>query len=696
MIVDDISTCRPDVLKKPKKDFVDNELIERSDVEAEVVHADTEEDAGSDGFIPSCELELDQDVISKNVSKALDSLGSDDLDVEKLMDYDEDVREKSKETYSDESSDVEKSVMKGEGVTKNLIKLSEDMNVTKVGLGAKRITNLKACGCGIPNEEYLKQFKPSSYFDFSKSIMSGSSSESENVANGSDSTSPAYETADERSQTNEQTADDWHWRTEEIDNRGFGQHKELLENMAVSGSEKDKNLLDVLSVFTKQKTVSSTDAYSEHEDEDSDEVGGRNDRSSEVESGAMSDEVGGSNDRSSDSVQPGTEDSDVYVGENSDTDHYGSENPCKEGDETISYGNESTDVVKDGVCKEVTKGDETSSLADVVKDDGRGKERDETERNGTERDETTGYGDRSTDVVKDDGELWKECDEDSGLIPGVINIMPDKCEKGELPNIINLTGQYLHDVVTGQVYNIDNIDISQFTQIYLVDAVSTTVPTEMTKIKETNYTVSVIVESGDESEGKIKKEEEDKIPDESSTKSMKRDEEKDSDEKDKIPEESPKKSAKHDEEKDVDLISVKNGLERCDNNSTDSSVQVLSDQSKSDTSYNLSERSSTSLKSDTTWQPDSGSDGIGDDGTSVRLSPDKSRVCTSKNKITVVDKPPRLRSETRGQYMCRSSRQFLHMNYKKPPPPHSSRDDSILYAFFLNQLSPILGFHRCL
>ena len=504
MIVDDISTCRPDVLKKPKKGFVDNELIERSDVEAEVVHADTEEDARSDGFIPSCELELDQDVISKNVSKALDSLGSNDLDVEKLMDYDEDVREKSKETYSDESSDVEKSmtkgvgvtkkvsaninIMKGEGVTKNLIKLSEDMNVTKVGLGAKRITNLKACGHGIPNEEYLKQFKPSSYFDFSKSIMSGSSSESENVANGSDSTSPAYKTADERSQTNEQTADDWHWRTEEIDNRGFGQHKELLENMVVSGSEKDKNLLDVLSVFTKQKTVSSTDVYSEHEDEDSDEVGERNDRSSEVESGAISDEVGGSNDRSSDSVQLGTEDSDAYVGENSDTDYYGSENPCKEGDKTISYGNESTYVVKDGVCKEVTKGDKTSSLADVVKDDGRGKECDETERNGTERDETTGYGDRSTDIVKDNSELWKERDEDSGLIPGVINITPDKCEKGELPNIINLTGQYLHNAVTGQVYNIDNIDISQFTQIYLVDAVSTTVPTEMTKIKETNYT----------------------------------------------------------------------------------------------------------------------------------------------------------------------------------------------------------------
>ena len=55
-------------------------------------------------------------------------MGSDDLDVEKLMDYDEDVREKSKETYSDESSDVEKSMTKGVGVMK---KVSANINVTK-------------------------------------------------------------------------------------------------------------------------------------------------------------------------------------------------------------------------------------------------------------------------------------------------------------------------------------------------------------------------------------------------------------------------------------------------------------------------------------------------------------------------------------------------------------------------------------
>ena len=33
-----------------------------------------------------------------------------------------------------------------------------------------------------------------------------------------------------------------------------------------------------------------------------------------------------------------------------------------------------------------------------------------------------------------------------------------------------MSGQYLVDVKMNQVYKIDNIDISQFTQIYLIDA----------------------------------------------------------------------------------------------------------------------------------------------------------------------------------------------------------------------------------
>ena len=661
MIVDDI--IKPDVLKKPKEGFLDNELIEKTDDEAEVQD-------GSDGFSPSCELELDQDIISNNVNKALDSLGFEDLDVDTLMNSDEDMKDQSK------SSDVEKSMVEV-GVTnkvtdKSVAKGVTDRNVAK---GLRR--GVKSCGRGICNEEYLKQFQPSSYFDFNKSLFSSSD---ESAGNRSDSASAAYKAADETSSMNEQAADSFRWRIDEIDNRGFGQHKELLEDMPVSGSDKDKKLLDVLSGLTNTKTVSSTDGYVEHQD---------------VESTSGTSDVNGERNyqKSEDSVQPVSNESDANSGGSSGisaTDGYGSEG--KDSDETKSYENENTNVVKDGVCEEIKEGDETTvgdGSTDVVKEDVSCKERDETQG------------------IRTEG---------TGIIDGVINITPDNCEKGELPDIVNLTGQYLHNAVTGEVYNIDNVDISQFTQIYLVDTIPPAAPAEMTMIKEANHTVSAIVESGDESEVKIKEENENQEKEESMKCSEKKDEElislKEGDErkdKDEIAEES---TSQRGEKKDEELISVKEGYERkekdkitedvickesnehCDGISTDTSVVVLSDQSKSDTSVR-SDKSSSLLRSDTTWQPESEDDGTRVDDV-VRLSPDDCRVKISKNKITVVDKPPRLRSETRGQYMCRLSRQFQHTNYKKPPPPCSSSDDSILYAFILIQLSPILGFCRSL
>ena len=90
-------------------------------------------------------------------------------------------------------------------------------------------------------------------------------------------------------------------------------------------------------------------------------------------------------------------------------------------------------------------------------------------------------------------------------------------------------------------------------------------------------------------------------------------------------------------------------------------------------------------------------DSSGNNDRSVRLSPDTASVNVGIDKITVVDKPLRLRSETRGQYMCRLARQFVHTNYKKvpqTPPPQSHktyREESILYELFSLILSPILG-----
>ena len=52
---------------------------------------------------------------------------------------------------------------------------------------------------------------------------------------------------------------------------------------------------------------------------------------------------------------------------------------------------------------------------------------------------------------------------------------------------------------------------------------------------------------------------------------------------------------------------------------------------------------------------------------SVRLSPDDSKVKVSWKfeKLTIVDKPPRLSSETRGQYLCRLALQFTRNQHKK-------------------------------
>ena len=75
----------------------------------------------------------------------------------------------------------------------------------------------------------------------------------------------------------------------------------------------------------------------------------------------------------------------------------------------------------------------------------------------------------------------------------------------ELSDVVNLSGHCVYNPATCEVFNIDNIDILQFTQIYLVD---TPVPDNTTANQETNYTLSVVVESNDEPI-KVKQEEED-------------------------------------------------------------------------------------------------------------------------------------------------------------------------------------------
>ena len=76
----------------------------------------------------------------------------------------------------------------------------------------------------------------------------------------------------------------------------------------------------------------------------------------------------------------------------------------------------------------------------------------------------------------------------------MINIKPREDGTAELQDIVDMSGQYLVDATTNEVHNIDNIDISQFTQIYLTDHIQQNAGEN----PETKYTLTVVVEDNEE------------------------------------------------------------------------------------------------------------------------------------------------------------------------------------------------------
>ena len=105
---------------------------------------------------------------------------------------------------------------------------------------------------------------------------------------------------------------------------------------------------------------------------------------------------------------------------------------------------------------------------------------------------TVGKGDKGV-TEKDHGYALKDDVNSKGSDSNkVIDIIPENT--AELSDVVNLSGQCVNNPATGEVFNIDNIDISQFTQIYLVN---TPVPDNMTENQVTNYTLSAVVKSDD-------------------------------------------------------------------------------------------------------------------------------------------------------------------------------------------------------
>ena len=229
----------------------------------------------------------------------------------------------------------------------------------------------------------------------------------------------------------------WRIRTNSypIDNRGFRQHDAVLQQMT-QGDERDKHLMQVLSHVVSQSTAVSSvqndeEEYVEEEDYE-EESNGESGQSYKVISGNGE---GTSEDKS-----------------NSNDD--GDQNDSEEGSATSAY----------------------ESANKNVSDKGNPQKRDETLQQATECDVTPEKRDVTHD--EDDGLKSQKCDgtttlkaqkRDATTTLEPIVITPDQVVTD---SIIDLSGQVLIDANTGNAYNIDDVDVSQFTDVFIVNATS--------------------------------------------------------------------------------------------------------------------------------------------------------------------------------------------------------------------------------
>ena len=228
----------------------------------------------------------------------------------------------------------------------------------------------------------------------------------------------------------------WRIRTNSypIDNRGFGQHDAVLQQMT-QGDKRDKHLMQVLSYVVSQSTAVSSvqndeEEYVEEEDYE-EESNGESGQSYKVISGNGE---GTSEDKS-----------------NSNDD--GDQNDSEEGSTTSAY----------------------ESANENVSDKGHPQKRDETLQ-ATECDVTPEKRDVTHDEddglksQKGDGTTTLEAQKhDATTTLEPIVITPDQVVTD---SIIDLSGQVLIDANMGNAYNIDDVDVSQFTDVFIVNATS--------------------------------------------------------------------------------------------------------------------------------------------------------------------------------------------------------------------------------
>ena len=295
-----------------------------------------------------------------------------------------------------------------------------------------------------------------------------------------------------------------------VDNRGFGIHKEVLENMA-AGNEQDQALIGVLNqVVANQDTTLD---YGENVDEESMSEGEEEDNYSDEESDYVSQEQGEEEDEESEEYtneNSGTESNGActsstsvtsetitgksdYFSATSPYEDQGKDTPNRKTEEAPPSEQIQCDAGRDGQkgAERDVQGGEAPPSEQMQRDTGHDGQSEEANRDGQEGVESEVQGGEAppSDV---------QCDNKTIVVqPEVYRISNCEIYQNEILNdVIDLSGQLLYNSRTGMAYNMDNIDISQFTQLYFVDHPSDF--TQFTQIKPHDCVPVVKSEDDDE------------------------------------------------------------------------------------------------------------------------------------------------------------------------------------------------------
>ena len=267
-----------------------------------------------------------------------------------------------------------------------------------------------------------------------------------------------------------------------VDNRGFGHHKKMLEEIENTGNERDQELLQVLSNVTSTVSRQACEEDESRQDCEEDDEEGDSDNECETcgyNSWDYSDS-GNDGDGTPTSEYESAKDEITNRSHNSDTGEDGATVPDKK--ECDIKDNDG------GGKREVDEALQKRDVNATVPADQ--KEHDVTEHEKRGVDEHVQNCDVNATVecyVTENDEPLQKCDvnatvpadkEEHDVTQQPILITPQPHPTGhkqvipsdlQLDNIVDLSGQMLIDAQTGQAHNIDDVNISQFNEVYLVN-----------------------------------------------------------------------------------------------------------------------------------------------------------------------------------------------------------------------------------